>query len=168
MSDWHAEVWIRIRDISIILPLSLFRVKNHVCLSRVVQVEGVAWQAAMRIVVWVGDLVQRTGMVKHRSGNRWPDDRAVRWCCVRSTPCTSRRGVRVSWFSLKTKIDGLSVVWPQNHWDGFSSLDLKTGSYGLVIWGSKSPRRFLGLGLKTKRVMVFRLRHKTDGMMKTA
>jgi hypothetical protein len=59
--------------------------------------------------------------------------------------------------SLKTKIDGLPVVWPQNHWDGFlrfdiktdddsflvepqnqggggfPSLDLKTGSYGLVI-----------------------------------
>jgi hypothetical protein len=26
-------------------------------------------------------------------------------------------------------------------------LDLKTGSFGLVIWASKSPRRFLGLGL---------------------
>jgi hypothetical protein len=24
--------------------------------------------------------------------------------------------------SLKTKVDGLSVVWPQNHWDGFSSV----------------------------------------------
>jgi hypothetical protein len=34
---------------------------------------------------------------------------------------------------------------------GFPSLGLKTGSYGLVIWASKSPRRFLGLGLKTKR-----------------
>jgi hypothetical protein len=27
-------------------------------------------------------------------------------------------------------------------------LGLKTGSYGLVIWVSKSPRQFLGLGLK--------------------
>jgi hypothetical protein len=94
--------------------------------------------------------------------------------------------------SLKTKVDGLSVVWPQNHWDGFSrfglktgddgffwfgfktggdgfpSSDLKTGSYGLVIWASQSPRWFLGLGLKTKRAMVYRLRHKTDGRMKTA
>jgi hypothetical protein len=34
---------------------------------------------------------------------------------------------------------------------GFPGLSLKTGSYGLVIWASKSPRRFLGLGLKTKR-----------------
>jgi hypothetical protein len=60
--------------------------------------------------------------------------------------------VRISWLSLKTKVDGLSVVWPQNHSDGFlvepqnqggrgfPGLGLKTGSYGLVIWVSKSPR----------------------------
>jgi hypothetical protein len=28
--------------------------------------------------------------------------------------------------SLKTKVDDLSVIWPQNHWDGFSS-----------VWASK-------------------------------
>jgi hypothetical protein len=33
-------------------------------------------------------------------------------------------------------------------------LGLKTGSSGLVIWASKSPRRFLGLGLKTKWASV--------------
>jgi hypothetical protein len=147
-------------------------------------------------------------------------------------PYTWRRGARVSWLSLKTKVDGLSVVWTQNHSDsfwqfglktcstvssglaskpaaavfsglvskpvatvfsslaskpvatifsslasklvatispslaskpavgflvepqnqcggGFPSLGLKTGSFGLVIWASKSPRRFLGLSLKT-------------------
>jgi hypothetical protein len=59
--------------------------------------------------------------------------------------------VQISWLSLKTKVDGLSVVWPQNHSDGFlvepqnqggrgfPGLGLKTGSYGLVIWVSKSP-----------------------------
>jgi hypothetical protein len=41
--------------------LSLFRLENHVCLSRGVQVAGAAWRAAMRTVVGVGDLVQRTG-----------------------------------------------------------------------------------------------------------
>jgi hypothetical protein len=101
---------------------------------------------------------------------------------------------------LKTKVDGLLVVWPQNHWDGFFGLDskpvaaispsfaskslvgfmvepqnqggggfsvfgLKIGSYSLVIWVSKSPRRLLGLSLKTKRVTVYQLLHKTDGMM---
>jgi hypothetical protein len=56
------------------------------------------------------------------------------------------------------------LVEPQNQGGrGFSGLDLKTGSYGLVIWPSKSPRRFLGLGLKTKRALVCWLRHKTDG-----
>jgi hypothetical protein len=34
---------------------------------------------------------------------------------------------------------------------------------GLVIWASKSPRRFLGLDLKTKQALVCRLRRKTDG-----
>jgi hypothetical protein len=46
---------------------------------------------------------------------------------------------------------------------GFFGLGLKTGSSGLVIWVSKSPRRFLGLGLKTKWASVCRLCHKTDG-----
>jgi hypothetical protein len=41
--------------------LSLFRLKNHVCLSHGVQVTGAARRAAMRIVIGVGDLVQRTG-----------------------------------------------------------------------------------------------------------
>jgi hypothetical protein len=55
-------------------------------------------------------------------------------------------------------------VWPQNQGGGwFPGLSLKTGSSGLVIWASKSPRRFLGLGLKTKWASVYRLRHKTDG-----
>jgi hypothetical protein len=32
-----------------------------------------------------------------------------------------------------------------------------------VIWVSKSPRRFLGLSLKTKQPLVCWLCHKTDG-----
>jgi hypothetical protein len=86
--------------------------------------------------------------------------------------------------------DDLSVVWPQKHWNGFfrfdlntsgdgffrfglkidgfgfSSLDLKIGSYDFVIWTSESIWWFLDLGMKTKRVMICQLRHKTDGMMK--
>jgi hypothetical protein len=56
------------------------------------------------------------------------------------------------------------LVEPQNQGGGgFPDLGLKTGSFGLVIWASKSPRRFLGLGLKTKWASVCRLCHKTDG-----
>jgi hypothetical protein len=56
------------------------------------------------------------------------------------------------------------LVEPQNHGGGeFPGLGLKTGSFGLVIWALKSPRWFLGLGLKTKHASVCRLRHKTDG-----
>jgi hypothetical protein len=46
--------------VSFVLLLSLFHLEDRVCLSHGVQVAGVAWQAAMRIVAGVGDLVQRT------------------------------------------------------------------------------------------------------------
>jgi hypothetical protein len=56
------------------------------------------------------------------------------------------------------------LVEPQNQGGGeFPGLSLKTGSSGLVIWASKSPRWFLGLGIKTKQASVCGLRHKTDG-----
>jgi hypothetical protein len=46
--------------------------------------------------------------------------------------------------SLKTKVGGLSVVWPQNHWDGFSS-----------VWASKLMATVCEwFGLKTTQ-MVF-------------
>jgi hypothetical protein len=58
------------------------------------------------------------------------------------------------------------LVEPQNQGGGvFPGLSLKIGSSGLVIWTSKSPRRFVGLGLKIKWALVCRLRHKTDGEM---
>jgi hypothetical protein len=53
-------------------------------------------------------------------------------------------------FGLASKPVFIFLVEPQNQGDGgFLGLDLKTDSSGLVIWASKSPRRFLGLGLKT-------------------
>jgi hypothetical protein len=69
-------------------------------------------------------------MVKHWSGTRCPDDREVGWRCVQSILCTWRWGAQVSWLSLETKVDGLSVVWPQNHWDGFLRFGLKIGGNG--------------------------------------
>jgi hypothetical protein len=39
----------------------LFRLENHVYLSHGVQVTRAAWHTSIRIMVEVGDLVQRTG-----------------------------------------------------------------------------------------------------------
>jgi hypothetical protein len=110
------------------------------------------------------------------SGTRWLGDKEVGWRCVRSTPCTWRRGARVSWLSLKTKVDGLSVIWLQNHLDGFLRFVLKTGGDGIFRFSLKTggddflidPQNqggggFPGLGLKTKQTLVYRLRYKTDG-----
>jgi hypothetical protein len=50
------------------------------------------------------------------------------------------------------------LVEPQNQGGGgFPGLGLKTCSYSLVIWASKSPRGFLSLGLKTKQASVYQL-----------
>jgi hypothetical protein len=61
----------------------------------------------------------------------------------------SKLVARVSLLTLKTKVDGLSVVWPQNYWDGclwfalktggdgFSWFVLKTGGSGFLVWASK-------------------------------
>jgi hypothetical protein len=75
---------------------------------------------------------------------------------------------------MKTVSPGLTskpvvgfLVEPQNQGGGgFPSLGLKTGSYGLMIWASKSPRQFLSLGIKIKWAMVCRLCLKTDWSMR--
>jgi hypothetical protein len=64
---------------------------------------------------------------------------------------------------VETRSAGFLVESQNQGGGGFPGLGLKTGSSGLVIWASKSPRRFLGLGLKIKWASVCRLRHKTDG-----
>jgi hypothetical protein len=52
---------------------------------------------------------------------------------------------------------------PQNQdGRGFPGLVVKTGSSGLMIWTSKSLRRFLGLSVKTKWASICRLHHKTN------
>jgi hypothetical protein len=51
---------------------------------------------------------------------------------------------------LASKLGVDFLVEPQNQGGGgFPGLGLKTGSSDLVIWASKSPRRFLGLSFKT-------------------
>jgi hypothetical protein len=83
--------------------------------------------------------------VAGRSGGR-----EVRWCRVRSVPCTWRRGARVSWLSLKTKVGGLWVVWTQNHSDSFS-----------LVWASKPMATVCEwFGLKTTRTVFTELASK--------
>jgi hypothetical protein len=96
----------------VLLPLSLFYLENHVCLSRCVQVACVAWRTVMSIVAGVGELVQRTG--DGRTG-RILGGRTIE----RSgdTMCSLYR-------AHETNVNGLSVVWPQNHWDGLTSKPL--------------------------------------------
>jgi hypothetical protein len=56
------------------------------------------------------------------------------------------------------------LVEPQNQGGGgFYGLGLKIGSFDLVIWASKSPRQFPGLGHKTNLASVYRLHHKING-----
>jgi hypothetical protein len=150
-------------------------VENRICLTRGVQVAGAAWWAAMRIVVGLGDLVQRirdghTGRVPGAEDRGWSpllsmcglhhacEDTEYGFLCWASKP----RSIVCQWFSLKTTgtvcqcfglkatgtvFSGLASklvatvfpVWPQYQWLGFPGLDLKTGSYGLVIWTTKLP-----------------------------
>jgi hypothetical protein len=115
----------------------------------------------------------------HRSSTRWLGDREVGWVRVRYALCTWRRIARVSWWfvsgltskslgwflislCLKTDCDGLSVVWPQNHWDGFCRFGLKTCyddfyQFGLKICCSglaSKPAATISDGLASKPALT--------------
>jgi hypothetical protein len=101
-------------------------------------------------VVGVGDLVQRTG-----------DGRTGRVLGGRAVERSG--GAAVCTGHMETRNTGF-LIEPQNQGGGgFFGLGIKTGSSGLVIWSSKSPRRFFGLSFKIKWALVYRLRHKIDG-----
>jgi hypothetical protein len=52
--------------------------------------------------------------------------------------------------SLKTKVNGLSVVWPQNHWNGFLQFGFKTGGDDFLRFDLKTGGDgFSQFGLKT-------------------
>jgi hypothetical protein len=76
---------------------------------------------------------------------------------------TSKLVVTISPDLASKPVVGFLVEPQKQGGGGFPGLGLKIGSSSLVIWASKSPRRFLGLGLKTKQASVCRLRHKTNG-----
>jgi hypothetical protein len=64
-----------------------------------------------------------------------------------------RRGARVSWLSLKTKVDDLLVVWPQNHWDDFSSVWASKPMAVVCEWFDLKTTRTVFTGL-TSKLMV--------------
>jgi hypothetical protein len=89
-------------------------------------------------------------------------DLALKLVAMIFSDLTSNPAVMVS-PSLTSKLVVSFLVEPQDQGgEGFPDFGLKTGSYDLVIWVSKSPRQFLDLGLKIKQAMFCRLRHKTD------
>jgi hypothetical protein len=91
-----------------ILPLSLFCVENIVCLSHGVQVAGVIWRVATRIVAGVGDLVRRTGdtqshvgySVAGRSGGQ------MTLCVI----CTMHEETRSVCFLVEPQNQGLRTI----------------------------------------------------------
>jgi hypothetical protein len=62
----------------------------------------------------------------------------------------SKSAVMVSLGLASKPVLGFFVEPKNQGGGGFPGLGLKTDIYDLVIWVSKSPRRFLGFGLKTK------------------
>jgi hypothetical protein len=72
--------------------------------------------------------------------------------------------VRVYWLRLKTKVYGLSVVWPRNHrvsfllfglktdGDRFLCFGLKTGGSGFPVWTLKLAATVWCFGPQIHRV----------------
>jgi hypothetical protein len=57
--------------------------------------------------------------------------------------------------SLKTKVDSLSRVWPQNHWDSFFRFELKIGGDSFFGLASKPVTTVSWLSLKINVVEGF-------------
>jgi hypothetical protein len=56
--------------------------------------------------------------------------------------------------SLKNKVDGLSVVWPQNHWDGFSSVWASKPMATVCEWFGLKTTQKVFTGLTSKLVVT--------------
>jgi hypothetical protein len=110
--------------VSFVFLLSLFRLENHVCLSRGVQMADVAWHAATRIMKGIGDLVQR---IRDGRTGRVLGGRAI-----------ERTGGAVCSMHVEMRSAGF-LVEPQNQ-----------GRWFISSLTPKPLGRFLiGLGLKT-------------------
>jgi hypothetical protein len=125
--------------------LSMFRVENRVCLSHGVQVTGAACRTVMRIVLGVGDMVQRTGdgqahvgysMVGQSRGQVTP-------CVV----CTVHEETRSAGFLIEPQNQGRRFV---------SGLDSKPLGRFLLVWPQNQWRRFLPIWSQNRWFRVFR------------
>jgi hypothetical protein len=113
------------------------------------------------LAVWPQNLLRRFSLVWPQNQWRrispvWPQNWWLRFSPVWPQnwwrwffPVWPQYRRSVSWLSLKTKVVEGFPVWASKP--------------ATLVWPSKSPQRFLGLGLKTKQVSVCRLCHKTDG-----
>jgi hypothetical protein len=89
----------------------------------------------------------------------WPQNHSDDFSSV----CASKPVVTVSTGLVSKPVVMVSGSLASKHVVTVSGgLGLKTGGCGLMILSSKSPRWFVGLGLKTKWTSVCRLRHKND------
>jgi hypothetical protein len=77
----------------------------------------------------------------HWSDTRWPGDREVGWHRMWSVPCMWRRGARVSWLSLKTKVDGFHRFCLKTSGDGFYGLASKPAAMIFACLASKPVAR---------------------------
>jgi hypothetical protein len=69
-------------------------------------------------------------------------------------PYTWRRGAQFNWLSLKTKVDGFLVVWPQNHYDGFSSVWASKPMVTICEWFGLKTTQTVFVGLASKPVVT--------------
>jgi hypothetical protein len=66
-------------------------------------------------VLWcAGGKCDMVGSDEDCGTSRRPGAEDRGWSSTGWIPCTRRHGAWVSWLSLKIKVDGLLVVWPQN------------------------------------------------------
>jgi hypothetical protein len=56
--------------------------------------------------------------------------------------------------SLKNKVDGLLVVWPQNHWDDFSSVWASKPMVTVCEWFDLKTTQIVFTGLASKLVVT--------------
>jgi hypothetical protein len=56
--------------------------------------------------------------------------------------------------SLKTKVDGLLVVWPQNHWDDFSSVCASKLMVAIYEWFDLKTTQMIFAGLASKPMVM--------------